>query len=276
MELGHYKEGTIPAALFDQTARQIANYVVSLSVDARPSGSATLVTVGKRYGMLTASHVVDDLQSSKDGIVAIVCAEHIHQLLVNIRNLNIQSFNRASKSNLSGPDLAFIQLPEPNPVGILKAKKSFYPLSSRKCEVFDAMKDKREGIYFIMGAPAEMTISEGERGTSSHIVGSVHFAGRAQLSEQIEETGFDYLRMITFAGVHGFPENFGGVSGGGVWHTPFSMDPDVGNTTLKIERPELIGVAYYQSDFKDSSRTITCHGPKSIYEAIVAKIEARS
>jgi hypothetical protein len=113
-----------------------------------------------------------------------------------------------------------------------------------------------------------MCCSEGVRNTASHTLQSTHFFGRAQVSEEFCSNGFDYLKFDMIAGHSGFPRDYRGVSGGGIWHVPFGIDPNAGINSLIIERPELVGVAFSQSDLVNDSRTIFAHGYKSLYNAI--------
>jgi len=268
IEFGKYAEGFIPESFFRQATQELSNYFVSFSVEDRPSGSATLVNIDGQCGFLTAAHVVDDWFGSVSKCIAVVCAPHLHQLLLEKQHVDVTRYG-PSKDPFSGPDLAFIRLHDIKCLGALKAKKSFYPLSiSYQPEIFEKIQPRACAICFIAGAPAEMAKEEGVRRTKSHILGSTHFFGRAQVSDEFSSDGFDYLKFDMIAGHSGFPGDYRGVSGGGVWHVPFAMDPDVGASSLEIQRPELIGVAFCQSDLVNNSRTIFVHHIKSVYSAV--------
>lgn len=173
---------------------------------------------------------------------------------------------------MHGPDLAFLCLLDNVTISSLKAKKSFYPLCSGNCDIFDQIHPKITSVCCLIGAPVEMAVEQGAMGSESHLLGSTHLAARAQITEETKIEGFDYLSVAVVAGRKGFPENYQGVSGGGLWHIPLSIDPEVGPSSIAYEHPELVGVAFYQSDFNEQSRTIFCHGPKSIYEMLVEQI----
>lgn len=267
-EFDRYAEGSVPEALLHQATRALVDYLVSFGVDDRSSGSATLVTADGRPGLLTAAHVIDDLMKAADEHVAVVCAEHPHQLLLNKRHLIIRRYG-PSEGDFPGPDLAFINLHESKCLEALKAKKSFYPLPSSQDLVFDRIQPRGSALCFIAGAPEEMSREEGVRRTGSHILTKKHFLGRGQVCEEFVTDGFDYLKLGTLVGQYGFPANYEGVSGGGIWHIPLCVDPDVGLSSITFSRPELVGVAFYQSGLLGQSRTILGHGAKRLYSLIV-------
>jgi hypothetical protein len=112
-------------------------------------------------------------------------------------------------------------------------------------------------------------------GGSSHVLEVVHLAVRVKYSASHSVLGHDYVTLIAQTGVD-LPNNYGGVSGGGVWITPFSMDPDKGPSTLKSESPILAGVAFYQSEDTGGRRAITAHGTDSVYYRLPETIRSTS
>jgi hypothetical protein len=82
--------------------------------------------------------------------------------------------------------------------------------------------------------------------------------------------GFDYLRLEVDAGSFGHPVNYQGVSGGGIWLLTLTIDPDVGEGSLRFESI-FCGVAFHQSEVKDNKRIITAHGPASVHEILIPK-----
>ena len=78
--------------------------------------------------------------------------------------------------------------------------------------------------------------------------------------------------MPIIAGQHGFPEKYGGVSGGGAWVIPLTMDPDKGESTLRYE-PLYCGAVFYEffPDAAGQSKLIA-HGPESIYKRLPEKL----
>jgi len=276
IEFGRYDESAIPEHLFDQATQELSNYFVSFSVDDRPSGSATLVTIDGNCGFLTAAHVVDDWSESAANCIAVVCAPHVHQLMLPTQHIDVTRYG-PSRDPFLGPDLAFVRINDTRCLGALRARKSFYPLSSSyHPEIFEQVEPRPCAICFVAGAPAEMAREEGVRRTRSHLLTSIHFFGRAQVAQEFSSNGFAYLKLDMLAGRSGFPSDYRGVSGGGVWHIPLALDSEAGISSLRTERPELIGVAFCQSDLADGSRTIYAHGITSVYSAICRRQSASS
>ena len=270
-EFQHYPEGTIPKAMFDKATSEIAHYLVSFSVDDRPSGSASLVTVDGRYGFLTAAHVVDHLFQSPSKAIAVICCKRLHRLLIDKNHLAITRIG-PTDGPLPGPDLAFVEILDLTALGTLRAIKSFYPFTNPTAPNWESLKPKNATVCFIAGAPVEQSSETGTRMTESHVLFTTHFFGRAQLSQAFERDDFDYLVFGCIAGEHEFPASFGGVSGGGVWHVPFAMDPTKGPSTLTILKSELIGVAFWQSELLENTRQITAHGYLSAYSELHRKL----
>ena len=79
---------------------------------------------------------------------------------------------------------------------------------------------------------------------------------------------FDVLPADDFT----LPESYGGTSGGGVWRAFTQMRTDQKKYLVQLR---LLGVAFYQSDATNGSRSIICHGPKTIYDRMFTAIRAR-
>jgi hypothetical protein len=260
-------EGSVPEALLDQATMDISNHLISFCVDDRSSGSASLATIDGHYGFLTAAHVVDDLYDSRLSHIAIVYAEHPCQLLLDKQHISRVQYG-PSEGEFPGPDLAFIHVHDPNCINTLKEKKLFYCLRDSSAPLFEQMKGKFSPVCLIAGAPDEMSREEGARRTRSHLLVRKHFFARAQFSEEISRGGFDYLKFSSFADKHGFPASYNGTSGGGVWHVPLCQDPDIGITSLKCEKPELIGVVFFESGLVNHSRVVWTHSHRSFYSSL--------
>jgi hypothetical protein len=68
------------------------------------------------------------------------------------------------------------------------------------------------------------------------------------------------------------PCNYQGWSGGALWRVYIAKDSN-GQPSLSDKR--IWGVAFHQSELIDGVRTITCHGPKSVYAALVNEIRCK-
>src|SRR5207237_3729489 len=70
---------------------------------------------------------------------------------------------------------------------------------------------------------------------------------------------FDYLDLHMEKSIPGLPDNFGGVSGGGLWKVAVYCSCSSG----KMEWVRTLqGVALYELTNEDGRRIIRCHGPK--------------
>jgi hypothetical protein len=271
MEFGHYPEGTVPQWLFEKATREISDYSVSLSIDNAPAGSGTLVSFGRKFGILTAAHVLRHLERGRDSHFAIVYALRItHRLLLDKRYIGSVRLDSASDES-QGPDLALVIINDPACISTLKARKSFYSLSGRGPTYFSQL-PRQSALCFVFGAPAEFSTEQGEPGTPEHILLSTHFAGRAQVTGEFSNGGYDCLEFGVRAGDHGFPSSYGGVSGGGVWHIPVTLDPDRGLASISYKHVELIGVAFYQSPDESGGRILTAQSFTS-FPALLSKTD---
>jgi len=88
--------------------------------------------------------------------------------------------------------------------------------------------------------------------------------------ESLESKGtFDILKLKALAGELGYPGDYGGISGGGVWFSIFRIDPDRGIESLTADPPFLAGVEYARAtEWTSRMRTLICHGPSSIYDYV--------
>jgi hypothetical protein len=262
MEIHYHPEGAVPDSLLDQATIDLEKYAVLFAVEGRASGSGSLVTLEGKFGIVTAAHVIDDLICARGESIELVITTAYHRLSLEKATLAIRK--RRGERDGDGPDLAFIGINDPNALSALKAKKSFYRLPPARPLVFDQLEDRRTALCLIAGGPAEMDSETGKRMTPEHVLMRSLFFGRAQVVNEWRTGGYDFLEVAMFSGQHGFPSDYGGVSGGGIWHIPLAMDPDKGRASLHYLNPELIGVAFYQSPPVDGARTIRAHGHRAL------------
>lgn len=280
-EFGYYKHGDLSPEALDTmrralhvATREVSDFTVSFVSRQQTLGSGTLVTAHGHPGVLTAFHVAEELQARGEAF-GINVSEQVHQFIWELDWVEIIPIGKPSDRRRPelGPDLAFLRLLEPQRLGTLRSKKSFYRLDGRS---FDQWRKYpfQHMPWWIAGSPAEFSTSIGEPGTAQHILSASHFHAEATF-ESLEERGdFDFVRLEVTAGAHSFPANYGGVSGGGIWLTPLALDPDTGPTTIRKEPPFLVGTAFVQSAEDGHKRHIIGHGPKSLY-SIVPQVLAR-
>jgi hypothetical protein len=95
-----------------------------------------------------------------------------------------------------------------------------------------------------------------------------NFVGEATFHDRIERAGFDFVKLKMPSGEWNFPKDCKGMSGGGMWLVPLSIDPNGDPKTIRHEAPILAGVSFYQSEIENGERVITGHGYDSIYSRV--------
>jgi len=251
-------------------ARRATNeYSVSLINGNDLKGSATLVSIGRSFGLLTAHHVWQAVREGK-------CRDHFCMVLGSKLGRFECPFDECTALIVGeysaghaeeGPDLVFIRFDHEPRIGWLKGIKSFHPLEAERGQVFSCLPYDR-CPWLVWGTPAEGTYKSSSE-TGEPIVRVKQFAGDAEFSGIVERDGFDFVKVKITCGRDGFPNDYGGVSGGGVWiPIRYSEDP-VGKVLKPSVNLLLAGVAYYQSEEIGGYKTLSLHGPKSIYERVI-------
>jgi hypothetical protein len=77
-----------------------------------------------------------------------------------------------------------------------------------------------------------------------------------------ERESFDYIKLKVPSGVEGYPKNYEGVSGGGIWLVPFTAEDTTNRDSLRTEIPILAG------EIDGQTKMITGHGFGSIYSRL--------
>jgi hypothetical protein len=263
----------IPAA---EISRYVANFTIGfgkLSVRnnveyVESAGSGTLTKVGSIHGVLTAAHVLDAEHEQNalpdEGEVAIILSaespSQFRRIKIDMKNAH-KLIIPASKFSINGPDLAFLRI-SPDDAASIGAINSFYNLSRR---VDDA--PAPHSVDAIIGIIHERTkIIESDKGRATSF--ELLFCD-GQSSAERDVDNYDLLDFTPSDATNcELPSNYEGVSGGGLWRAYFVMKDE---EPAIVER-RLVGVPWWQSPPSDGKRTLTCHGPKSIYGAMVAAI----
>ena len=217
-----------------------------------PCGTATLVVVDGAHYFLTAEHVWRELQ--KFNRIGITLVPEIDQCFTILTQYLIATGPRRPSVEMDGPDIVFLKIPETK-LGEIKARKSFYQLEPvvRKPKV-----DVRcIEVAILLGAPCEAATLTTQTNLDMTIQGIM-----ADESPKTFTKGrYDYLDSKEFFGAHGFPNSYGGFSGGGLWHVQVYLDPKTGQ---RKERNRLAGMAFSEFPAKRKYRVIRCHGARSI------------
>jgi hypothetical protein len=273
-EFNLVRQDALSEALLVEAMRATKDYSLSLISGNELIGSGTLVSVGSCYGILTADHVWRTmLRDGRLDHFALVVGSMVHRFQWRFDECKPFVIGAHSLSHeAAGPDLAFIRLDNPLKIATLKSLKSFYHLSGGVGQMFDQIPHKR-CPWIITGAPAEKTLKI-LTPTGEPVSKVTQLAGVSQFIDLEERGGYDYVTVRIPAGQGEFPSDFGGVSGGGAW-IPFQLSGDPNGTALKpMIFTLLVGVAYYQQENEPGWKTLTLHGPKSIYERVTQSVSA--
>jgi hypothetical protein len=255
-----------------EAGRAVNNYPVSLVEGNDLIGSATLISIGKASGLLTADHVWQRiLKGEVKGHFCMVFGAEIQRFEYPFEECTPIVVGHYSPDHAEeGPDLVFIHLHNLLKLGTIMSRKSIYPLVPEYGKVFDQIPCDRYK-WLVWGTPAEASsLSSTQAGEP--LLKIVQFTGGADFLEKIERDGFDYVKLQIPSGNNNFPNQYGGVSGGGVW-IPIRTSEDPEGKILKPMVSLLFaGVAYFQIDAEGNFKTLIIHGPKSIYERLVQEV----
>jgi hypothetical protein len=262
----------LPDSLLEEHAAQIASFSVALAkmVDAEPEpraellGSGTLVKHHRAFGILTARHVAELI---RDDPLHIVLGKHDHRFQLSPDALILIRSDRGATDEV-GPDLAFIRLPDAH-LGTIKARKSLVDLEIHR-EKAEAQ-IPGSGLWCVFGFPNERrSVLQTDDRTVFRLFGQCGVGPKPE--SYSSEGDFDYYTVrARYSESNDLPESYGGVSGGGLWHTQITRRDGVFEITGCVLR----GVAFYQSARRGDSRFVKCHGDRSIYSWLSAQLTAR-
>jgi hypothetical protein len=253
---------------YAEAGRAAYDYSVCLFNGNELIGSATLVSIGNVYGLLTADHVWQRVRRGEDKEhFCILVGSDLQRFEYPFEGCTPIIVGKYSPDHAEqGPDLTFIRLDNFLKLETIKSRKSFYPLEPAKGEMFDVIPYDRS-MWLVCGAPAEQS-SPSAMDSGELILRVSQFAGGGSFVEKVDRDGFDYVKIKIASGESNYPADYGGVSGGGVW-IPIQYSEDPEGTVLKSTMSLLFaGVAYYQHGAEVGYTTLIFHGPKSIYERV--------
>ena len=232
-------------------------------------GSGTLVHYKERYGILTASHVVEAIDKLHE--IGIVRFPLFGTKTQNLR-MNTAGLKRLRLGEIPfterGPDFAFLELPG-DTLEQLKANNTFLNLENR------GLSGSPFKGYFhdlVVGVIAERT---GRVETGNPQLAFAKFEASIEPGTCSQFWNSDKLDYCDFKPGgndpdYKFPSSYAGVSGGGLWRVFCSESKGVID---EIDSFDLLGVAFYQSEASESGkRTLRCHGPQSL-RALFGKLD---
>lgn len=253
-----------PFRLAARIVREIGNFTVALfgvfestgGDQLRLAGTGTLVEAAGSYWILTAAHVWEEILQ-KSSRVGISLKENVdHRFLLDTKAITPVGPQWSGLGGEWGPDITLLRIPREY-AGTISAYQSFYNLERERRMSLDV---KSLEIHVLMGTPAESG-QYTETQASVEITG--HFNG-GEVRHHVRD-GFDYFDLDVDLSLPGVPQNFGGVSGGGLWKVRIYCPPSSDEiATLHV----LDGVAFYQTGVVGGHRTIRCHGNETIRLAV--------
>ena len=265
----------------DAISAEIADSTVGFAIlsrrdgieDAIPAGSGTLVTVGLVNGILTASHVLRNLPDKGDvGIVRFPRVPRFAQK----QTIDI---GRSEKLTIGtppfgpeGPDLGFLRLSSED-AGNLKARCTFLNLEKKRSSVLDCHQPEPPYFDGISGMIAEWTTDLPSDQGQARVKGFRALFGVGLVVRTYESSDFDLFDFeVTYGPGSVSPLSYEGMSGGGLWRVGCTKGE---NGRLLVVDKTVFGVAFHQSPLSDQKRIITCHGPKSVYGALIKAIHEK-
>jgi hypothetical protein len=248
----------------ENACKVIKDYMAILIFDDGQIGSGTFVTTCGFDGVLTAWHVAEHLSRFQE--FALCVADYPHGLwrssdLVEHIPVGVVPKDSAPED---GPDLSFLIIRDPALLEELHRVKSFYPLDSSRAPCIHPLLNQR--IWWgVAGSPYESLKRIDENYQGGPLTRLLNFVGADRFPFQMLQKGdFDYLKLTVPSGDAPFPDDYGGMSGGGFWLMPMEIDPSGDQRTISHRAPILAGVEFAQSSWENGERILTGHGPQSI------------
>lgn len=229
------------------------------------SGSGTFVRWGEKCCLLTAAHVWEALRESDRVSLGIGRGE-----FVTIRRAYLACLHSSprigGKWGPWGPDLALIDLPEVDARALEARGKVFYNLSRRRSAALETPASD-VAIWAVVGAPGEFVTVVGREPD----LGLTHFTVGVTLISSLKAAtkthdGFDYVELpLTPKSMEGFPKEYGGISGAGLWR--LGEADAAARTVTWTDAVSLEGVAFYHR--RTAPEIVRCHGRRSIYRNLL-------
>lgn len=165
-----------------------------------------------------------------------------------------------------GPDVEFLRLPK-DLVGSLMATNVFLNLGKRAGH---NEPDARPYFDAVVGIIAERTSNLAGGGANTVRKSVEALFGLGNVVKEYGSRGFDFFSFkVGFDPAVQRPLSYGGTSGGGVWRISLSHD------LVTVRTRKLVGMAFCESPIVDGERTLTCHGPQSIYGSMIERVRPR-
>ena len=239
--------------------------------DCPCAGSGTLARIGLASGILTATHVTEQLRSLPAVGIVRFTGPSKQAMTISIKLIRVISYGQQPWSQ-EGPDIAFMVLPHKDVSALEAYGCVFLDLVSRRVQL-ESQDTMGRALYLLSGMVGEKTMStvvsdRAARVTSGALVDCVNVGPR------VSRGPFDYVDCDSLPDESFIPpESYQGMSGGGLFVAQVETTQD---RTESITRIWPVRVNFWQSAVSEGRRTITCHYADSVYVTLVDKVQQES
>lgn len=255
----------LPKCLFKEIQEYISDYTVAIIGHTETNeplqqsiASGSLVSIGNKYGILTANHVLKEYKKNRNiSKISFSILGYSHYLHTRVDFINSYVINNEI-------DLSFWELPIPI-LEEIKAKRSFYPILFSNLPNIEETKDY---LWCTIGFPFDFQVEK-----SRTIYPLIYYTHILNYKDD-NIVGVDLIELeINYEFSSGnIPKSLGGMSGGGIWCFKVFFNNQNKNIKYwienKIRYSILFGVNFWQSEFKEKKRIISGIGPKTIYKEL--------
>lgn len=234
-----------------------------------PAGSGVLVEIAGIRGILTAAHVIRNLQTGIPRAVIFTAQPNKLRapiLIFNPADLDPILFGGINPSK-TGPDLAFIRVPI-EVVSSLKSNNLFYSFDARVNNFFNSGTTTIPRFQVIAGvvkANSKFKSSNDQYRTDSHALTLAY--GETTAIEKMDDE-FDVFQFKVHHNENvPRPHSYAGMSGSAIWGITDSHKP--------FDR-HIFGIAFYETPNESGEGNIIfSHGPVSIYGKLASAVSAK-
>ncbi len=235
---------------------------------AEPAGTGTFVKLGGIYGVLTAGHVLNQLDPQNT--VGLVRFPSVQPPIQN-RRLDLQLTDRIvlwNGKDCDAPDIAFLKIPQLDGRALEAAGAVFYNLSLAR-EFKPSKPDHRMSVcHAVVGVVGEWTEevpAQFMKGLKMVIGG---LFGAATDLRAFKESEIDLVEATISHGPR-IPKSHGGISGGALWELHVELDASL-KPVMPVNK-RLRGVAFRQS----ADRTKVTSNDTASIETIIEQVKKK-
>ena len=249
-------------------------FIQEIGLSEKILGSGTLVSIDGTNVILTADHVLQEIQQPSGNVRLFFPTRFDssrrstprQSTPIRMNYLMKKTVGRGSRE-ADGPDLGLLILPKAVCSQFIPSTKVFYNLTNRGKRVMQNPWPIDTGLWALVGAPAEGTVAAEPEAGFATVKEQHGLIGIGGVNKEFEKGCFDYLDiLVNYNSGYEGPKRFQGCSGGGLWHLHFEKTED---GRIVTKESILSGVAFWQSRTDDGKRIVRCHGRKSIYQRAI-------